>query len=117
IRTAFLARGIVGRLAGDGHVMDVALTQAGIADADEIGLAGKIRNGRRAKIAHGRPEAAHHLVDDGGSRALERNLALDPFGYELEIVLDVFLEIAVRRAARHGADRAHAAIGLVGTAL
>src|SRR6516165_7813517 len=39
------------------------------------------------------------------------------FGHELERVLDVLLEVAVGGAARHGADRAHTAVGLVGAAL
>ena len=46
-----------------------------------------------------------------------RHLPLDPLGHELELVLDVLLEIAVGRAARHRPDRAHAAIGFVGAAL
>src|SRR3546814_1925008 len=43
--------------------------------------------------------------------------ALDPFRHELQVVGHLLLEVAVGRAARHGADRAHAAIGLVGAAL
>src|SRR4029078_5933714 len=45
------------------------------------------------------------------------NLAFDALGHELQRVLDVLLEIAVGGAAGHGADRAHAAIGLIGSAL
>ncbi len=54
-----------------------------------------------------------HVAD----RALVGHLALDALGHQLERVLDVLLEVAVGRAARHRADRAHAAIGLVGAAL
>ena len=50
-------------------------------------------------------------------RALVGHLPLDAFGHKLQRVLDVLLEVAVGRAARHRADRAHAAIGLVGAAL
>src|SRR6267154_2634639 len=45
------------------------------------------------------------------------HMAFDAFGDQLERVLDVLLEISVGGAARHGADRAHAAIGLVGSTL
>ncbi len=50
-------------------------------------------------------------------RALERNLPLDALRHELELVLDVLLEIAIGRAARHRAHRAHSAIGFEGAAL
>ena len=40
-----------------------------------------------------------------------------PSGHQLELVLDLLLEVAVGAAARHGADRAHAAIGFVGAPL
>ena len=50
-------------------------------------------------------------------RALVGHLPLDPLGHQLQLVLDVLLEIAVGRAARHRPDRAHAAIGFVGAAL
>jgi hypothetical protein len=46
-----------------------------------------------------------------------RDLALDALGHQLQRVAHFLLEVAVGRAARHGADRAHAAIRLVGTAL
>ena len=71
----------------------------------------------RADITHGRAQAAGELVHDIADRALVGHLAFDAFGHEFQRVLDVLLEIAVGRAARHRADRAHAAIGLVGAAL
>ena len=46
-----------------------------------------------------------------------RDHALHALRHQLQLVLDVLLEVAVGRAARHGADAAHAAIGLVRAAL
>ena len=40
-----------------------------------------------------------------------------PSGTSFSAALDLGLEVAVGRAARHGADRAHAAVRLVGAAL
>ena len=40
-----------------------------------------------------------------------------PSGTSFRVSRDLLLEIAVGRAARHRAERAHAAIGLVGAAL
>ena len=40
-----------------------------------------------------------------------------PSGHQLQRVAHLGLEVAVGRAARHGADRAHAAIGFEGAAL
>ena len=50
-------------------------------------------------------------------RAAIRHLPLDAFRHELHLVLHVLLEVAVGRALRHRAERAHAAIALVGAAL
>ena len=41
------------------------------------------------------------------------DLPLDPFGDELQLILDVLLEIAIRRTACHRANRSHPAIGFV----
>ncbi len=71
----------------------------------------------RTGIAHRRAQAADQLMQHAGHRALIGHLALHALGHELQRVPDVLLEVAVGRAARHGADRAHAAIGLVGAAL
>src|SRR5262249_45181848 len=108
---------IVRALAGDGDVVGVALVQAGAGDAHELGLGVQLGERAGADIAHGGAQAAGELVQHGRGRALVRHLAFDPFRHQLERVLDVLLEVAVGRAARHGADRAHAAIGLVGAAL
>ena len=56
-------------------------------------------------------------MDDVADRTLIGHLALNPFGHEFQLVLDVLLEIAVGRTARHRPDRAHAAVGFVGATL
>ena len=86
-------------------------------DADELGALGELGEIAGAGIAHGGAQAADQLVQHARERTLIGHLPLDPFRHELQRVLDVLLEIAVGRAARHGADRAHAAIGLIGAAL
>ena len=79
-------------------------------------LVSELGERRSAGIAHGGAQTADQLVDDGGHRALVGHLPLDPLGHQLQRVPHFLLEIAVGRAARHGADRAHAAIGFVASA-
>src|SRR5208283_4815376 len=57
------------------------------------------------------------LVQDRPDRTAIGNLPLDAFRHQFQGVLDVLLEIAIRRAARHRADRTHAAISLERAAL
>ena len=108
---------IVRAFAGDRDVMDVAFAQARVGDADELRLLVEFGEVAGADIAHRGAKAAGELVQHVADRALVGHLAFDAFRHQLQRVLDVLLEIAVGRAARHGADRAHAAIGLVGAAL
>src|SRR5476651_1042974 len=105
---------VVRRLAGDRDVVDVALAQAGRGDADEAAVALHLSDGAAAGIAHRGAQTADQLVDDVADRALVRDAALDALWDELQRARHLLLEIAVRRAARHGADRAHAAIGFIG---
>src|SRR3990172_12229404 len=69
------------------------------------------------EIAHARAQAAHELLDDGDHRAFVGHPALHAFGDELVGVHRGVLEIAVRRALLHGAQRPHATIGFVRAAL
>src|SRR6516165_10496193 len=103
---------IVRALAGDGHVVHVALAHAGAGDAHELGLVVQLGERARADIAHGHAQAAGELVQHGRDRALVGHLPLDALGHQLERVLDVLLEVAVGRAARHGANGPHATISL-----
>ncbi len=64
---------VIGRLAGDGDVVDMAFTQAGIGDAAEHGVATQIIDGRRARVAHRRTQTAGQLVNNGADRTLVRD--------------------------------------------
>src|SRR5258708_14565154 len=97
--------------------MDVALAQAGRGDLDEAAVLLHLGNRAVAGIAHRRAEAADELVDDVADWPLVRYAGLDALGHQLQRARDLFLEITIGRAARHRADRAHAAIGFVGAAL
>ena len=71
----------------------------------------------RADVEHRLVEPADQLVGDGGERTAVGDLALDALGDDLVVAGDLGLEVAVLRvrllaAARHGAERAHAAVGL-----
>src|SRR3546814_18626147 len=81
--------------------MDMALAKTGIGDADELGALLQGMDRLRTRITHGRLHAADKLVDDVAGVALVRHLSLDPLGHELEMILDVLLEVAIRRAPRH----------------
>src|ERR1700744_3607207 len=87
---------IVRRLARDRHVMDMAFAQARTGDADELCLLVEFADVARTDIAHRCTQAACELMHDIGDRPLVRHLALDAFGDQLERVLDVLLEIAIR---------------------
>src|SRR5690554_2086601 len=107
---------IVRGLAGDHHVVDVALLQRRLRDAHEARLLAQLGEVRRAAVAHARAQAAEQLVDAAGEAAPVGHAALDALGHELGR-LDVVLEVAVARALGHRAERAHAAVELVGAAL
>src|SRR5437588_12833858 len=108
---------IVRAFARDRDVLDVAFAQARAGDAHELRLVVEFCKVARADIAHRRAKPAGELMHHVADRPLVGHLALDALRHELQRILDVLLEIAVGGAARHRADRAHAAIGLVGTAL
>ena len=96
--------------------MHVAFLKARAGDLDEFGFLVQLGDRLGTNIAHGRAQATHHLVDDRAERALERHLAFNTFRHEL-FLCGILLEVTVGRAARHCAEAAHAAIGLVRTAL
>ena len=56
---------VVGRLARDRDIMRVAFAQARIRNLHELGLLMQFCKGSRAGVAHGGPQAAHELVQDG----------------------------------------------------
>src|SRR5690606_7249399 len=104
-------------LTRDRHVMRMALAQASAGDANEARLFLECLDVGSAHVTHRRLEAAGELVQYACNRALVGNLALDTFRHQLQRVANLRLEVAVRRAARHGADRTHAAIRLEGAPL
>src|SRR5574343_1776800 len=108
---------VVWRFLGDLHVMDVRLADAGRGDFDETGVLVHVGGGRTAEGTHRRAQATHQLMDHGQHRTLVGNAAFNAFRHELVDVGGGFLEVAIGRPSLHGAERAHAAIRLVRTAL
>ena len=110
---------VVGRFLDDLHVVHVRLADAGRRDLDELGARAQLLDRRAAAVAHRRAQAAHQLMDHRGQHALVRHAALDALRHELLGGALAFgiLEIAVRAAFLHRAERAHAAIALVRAAL
>src|SRR5262249_16868778 len=92
-------------------IVDVAFAPAGGGDALEAAVSLHVLDGPIAGVAHGRAQAADELVDDVADRALVGHAAFDALRHQLERIRDLLLEIAIGGAARHGADRAHAAVG------
>src|ERR1700694_4680810 len=75
---------IIRAFARDGHVMHMALAQAGGGDAQEYRLVVEFRDIARANIPPPRAQPAGKLVQHRRGRALIGNLALDAFRHELE---------------------------------
>src|ERR1041385_1029918 len=113
-RRAVLLHSIVGRFFGDDDVVDVALAQAGGGDAEEAGLCLQLVDVAGAAVAHAALQTADQLVDEIGDRAFGGDAAFDALGNKLAAG---FLGVPVAAALRHGAHRAHAAVGLERAAL
>ncbi len=79
--------------------MHVAFAQARPGNADEFRLAVHLHKIFGAHVTHGGAQSAGKLVENGCRRTFIRNLTFDALGNQLECVLDVLLEITVRRAA------------------
>lgn len=98
--------------------MDVGFAKTAGGDLNELSLGAHFVDRLAAAVAHGGAETADHLVDDGGYGSLVWNHAFDAFRNELvDVAGVVVLEVAVGGTLAHCAQRAHAAVGLVGTAL
>src|SRR6516162_9968645 len=110
---------VVGCLLGDADIVHVTLAHPGARDAHEDRAGAHVADVATAGVAHGGSQAAGELVQDGDDASLVGHPALDAFGHELLELGRGVLEVPVRRAVplRHGAERAHATIGLVGGAL
>src|SRR5690348_14658770 len=108
---------VIRRFLRDLHVVDVGFAHARGGDLDEIRLRAHLVDGAAPGVAHARADSAHELQDDRGDGTLVRDAALDALGNQLVRVVLGVLEVAVARALLHRAQRSHAAIRLVRTAL
>src|SRR5688572_1726729 len=120
IRTTWrmrLLRAVVGGFLGDDDAVNVALAQAGRADAHELRLGAQLVDGAAAGVAHARAQTAEELVDRLGEPAAVGHAPLDALGDQLAGLGHLGLEVAVLGAGAHGAQRAHAAVDLVAAPL
>src|SRR4051794_34717944 len=110
---------VVWRFLGDLHVVHVALAHSGARDAHELGTRAHLGDALAARVAHRGAQAAGELVQDRDQAALVRHPAFDAFGHEFLELRRGVLKISVggTMALAHGAERAHAAVRLVRTAL
>jgi hypothetical protein len=109
--TGLHAAGIVRAFAGDCNAMRMAFPQPGVGNAHKSRFLAEFLQRLRAYIAHGSAQTACKLVQDRGNRPLVSHLSFDAFRYELQLIAHFRLEITISRAARHGTDRTHTAIG------
>ncbi len=97
--------------------MHVRLAQAGVGDTHEACFFLQFANGAAAGVAHAGAQAAKQLMDVVRKRPAIGDATFDPFGDQFDIAFDIPLEVAVLAPLLHGAEAAHAAVGLVGAAL
>src|SRR6185437_2321958 len=74
---------IIGRLARDCDVVDVAFGQTRIGDPDELCAFLEVCDRGRARVAHRRLHSADQMMDDLADGSLVRHLALDSLRYQL----------------------------------
>src|SRR5690625_4774486 len=89
---------VVGGLFSDADIVDVTLPHAGGGHPHETGPGAHQVDAVAAGVAHGRAQAAHHLVDDDGYRALVGHAALDALGNQFFRALGGVLEVTVAGA-------------------
>src|SRR5690606_23308320 len=113
------AHPVIRRFLRDADVMHVAFADAGGGDADELGFGAHFFHVAATGEAHAGAQAADQLEDDGGHRAFVGHAAFDAFGHQFGGAGFDVLEVSVAGAVAlvHGAERAHAAVGLVAAAL
>ena len=92
----------------------MAFRQTRAGNLDELAVLAQVVDVLRTAVAHAGADAANHLEDGVRQNSLIRHAPFNTFGDEL---LRVLLEVAVFRAVLHRAQRTHAAVHLVGTAL
>src|ERR1035441_2710407 len=74
---------IVGRLAGDDHVMHVAFAQARPRNAHELRVLLQFLHGSAAQVTHARPPSAHQLKHHRLQRSTIGYASLDSFRHKL----------------------------------
>src|SRR3974390_112541 len=110
---------VVGCLLGDADVVHVTFADASGGDTHEHRAGAHLGNVAAAGITHGCTQSAGELVQDGDDAALVRYATLDALRHPLLELGGGVLEVAVGAgmALAHGAERAHAAVGLIRSAL
>src|SRR5690606_37080211 len=116
-RLAGASEMVVRRLPGDLHVVRVGLPEPALRNAHELRPRAQFLDVPATAVAHAAAQPADELEDHIRDRPLVGHAPLDPLGHELARGGRVLLEVAVRRTLLHGAERAHAAHGLVAPAL
>src|SRR5687767_6856058 len=104
---------VVRRLSRDRHVVGMRLAQSRHRNPDELRSRPQIVDGGRPHIAHTAAKTADHLIEHVRHGAFIRDAPLDTLGYELPGRELPFLEVAVRAAILHGAERSHSPNHLV----
>src|SRR2546425_810111 len=74
---------VVRRFFRDGHVVHVALAEAGGRDANQLRFALELRDRAAAAVAHPRAQTADELMDHGSNAAFVGDAPLNPFRHEL----------------------------------
>ena len=98
----------------------MAFANACRCDFDEFGLVFHVFNGCAAAVTHAGSHAACHLVHDADHRAFVGHAAFNAFGDQfvgVRVASARFLEVTIRAALRHGANRAHASVAFVAAPL
>src|SRR5437868_5557536 len=118
---------VIGSLAGDDHVVHVALAQAGTADPHEARLLLQFGDCLTPAVAHPGTQSANHLVDNHGYRTAVGNAAFNSFWNQFGDTVRVAivehgscgrgiagsaLEITLAGTCSHRTQRAHSTIGL-----
>src|SRR5690606_26777127 len=99
--------------------MHVRLFHTGGGNTHKLRFGAHVCDGAATGVTHGGTHATHQLVHNVGQRAFNGDTAFNAFRYQLINAGFFVLEITVRRtlALTHGAQRTHATVRLIGTAL
>src|SRR5687767_10865554 len=106
-------RRIVRRLLRDPDVVRMALPKSGASDLHELRLLSQLLQRGRPDVTHPRSETADELSHRFGQGTLKGNAPFDALRHHYSAFFD--LEIPIRRALLHRADRAHSSVHLIGT--